>query len=316
MATPKTERLGVSAMDHFFSEQGWLFREQPTHDYGIDAHIETVEDERPTGKLIALQIKSGSSFFKEETDDCYVFRTDNKHVAYWVNHSMPVVLVLYNPDTKTAHWRQITKDSVENTGKNWKIEVPKHDMFADPKSTLDALERLSQPEPYIRRLNRLRVDRRWMDLIEDGIEVRVAFDDWVNKSLPRYQVKIYTDDQKETWPTLLYTPGVGVEGMLEHFFPWADFTVDEDAYKDEAESQWEADYLFRDSETGEIFYEREFEEWYTPPKGLMPVADNGEVKSYVLILSVNDFGRSFMSVDSYCSDPDAPEVIGFSLDEE
>ena len=87
----------------------------------------SVEAQRPTGKLIALQIKSGTSFFKEESADSYIFRTDDKHVAYWVSHSMPVVLVIYNPDTKTAHWQQVTREHVESTGKTWKIEVPKEE---------------------------------------------------------------------------------------------------------------------------------------------------------------------------------------------
>lgn len=314
MPAPQTERLGVATLDHFFSEQGWLFREQSTHDYGIDAHVEIVEAQRPTGKLIALQIKSGATFFKEEGADSYVFRTDDKHVTYWVAHSMPVVLVLYNPTDKTAHWQHVTRENVESTGKNWKIEVPKIDMLANPKDTLKALESLTQPEPYIRRLNRLRIDRHWMDLIEEGVQVRVAFDDWVNKSLPRYQVTIYTDDEKETWPTL-YTPGVRVEGMLEHFFPWADVDVDEDEYEQGAEAQWETEcYAYHDPETGETFYNQEFDEGYKPPKRLVPVSDNGETESYVLVLSLNDFGRSFMLVDDYLSDPDAPEKIGFALE--
>lgn len=314
MPAPQTERLGVSALDHFFSQQGWLFREQLTHDFGIDAHVEIVEDQRPTGKLIALQIKSGTSFFKEETTDSYVFRTDDKHIAYWVSHSMPVVLVLYNPDTTTGHWQQVTRESVENTGKKWKIEVSKENMLANAKQTLKALEALTQPEPYIRRLNRLRIDRRWMDLIDEGVQVRVAFDNWVNKSLPRYQVTIYTDDEKETWPTL-YAPGVGVEDMLQHFFPWADFTVDEDEYQTGAEEQWEAEcFSYHDSETGENFYDQEFDDWYKPPKSLVPVSDNGETESYVLILSLNEFGKSFMLVDDYLSDPAAPETIGFTLE--
>jgi len=314
MPAPQTERLGVAALEYFFSQNGWLFREQSTHDYGIDAHVEIVEEERPTGKLIALQIKSGKSFFKEETDESYVFRADDKHIAYWVTHSMPVILVMYNPESKTAHWQQVTREQVEGTGKGWKIVVPKADMFADSKQTLKSLESLTQPEPYVRRLNRLRIDRRWMDLIDEGSEVRVEFEDWVNKSLSRYQVTIYMEDEKETWPTL-YAPGVGVEGMLEHFFPWADCEVDLDEHESEAEDQWRTEcYSWYDKETGETFYTRPFHEWYKPPEGLVPVSDNGETERYVLLLSLNEFGRSFMAVDDYLSDPDAPETIGFTLE--
>lgn len=313
MAAPQTERLGISALDHFFSQHGWLFREQTTHDYGIDAHIEIVDNGRPTGKLVALQIKSGASFFTEEIEDSFVFRTDNKHVAYWVDHSMPVVLVLYNPNTKTAHCREVTRDTVTNTGKKWKIEVPKIDMLANPEQSLHYLESLTQPEPYVRRLNRLRIDRRWMDLIEEGWEVRVTFDNWVNKSLPRYQVTIYTDDENEAWPTL-YAPGVGIEGMLQNFFPWAEFTVDGDEHEEGAQEQYEAEcYSYHDSETGESFYSQDFDEWYNSPHGLVPVSENGETETYVLILSLNEFGKSFLVVDDYLADPDAQEAIGFEL---
>lgn len=314
MPTSRTERLGIAALDTFFSTHGWLFREQTTHDYGIDAHVEIVdENHRPTGKLIAIQIKSGTSFFKKQTPKSFVFRTNDKHVAYWIGHSMPVIVVLYNPMTKTAHWKQVTRRTTKQAGNSWKIHVPKSDMLADPVRTLASLEALTQPEPYLRRLNRLRVDRHWMGLIEAGEVVRVKFDDWVNKSLPRYQIRIFTDADEETWPTL-YTPGVGVEGMLKHFFPWAKLEVDEGEFEEGAKSDWEAaSFQHHDPETGKTTYSQEFEDWYEPPNGLVPVSDNGETQTYVLILSLNKFGKAFIAVDDYLSDPDAPENIGFSM---
>lgn len=314
MTKEKTERLGVSALDYFFSENGWLFREQTTHDYGIDAHVEIVIDERPTGKLIALQIKAGKSFFAEDTGDSYVFRTDDKHIAYWVGHSMPVVLVLFNPETKQAFWQHISRQNVQATGKGWKIAVPKVDMFEQPEGCLTAFSALTQPEPYIRRLNRLRIDRRWMDLIQEGFEVRVQFDDWVNKSLPRYQITISTEDEEETWPTL-YAPGYGIEAMLEHFFPWAEFQLDQDAHEDGAREEWQEEcYSWRDPETDEVYYSMPFSEWYKPQDGIVPVSGNGETESYSLILLLNEFGKSFLQIDDYLGDPEAQETIGFTLD--
>jgi len=313
MATPKTERLGVATLDRFFSQQGWLFREQTTHDYGIDAHVEIVEGDRPTGKLLALQIKSGASFFREETAESYVFRTDDKHVEYWIEHSMPVVLVLYNPETDTAHWRHVTDESAQSTGKTWKIEIPKENVLADAARSLAVLATLTQPEPYLRRLNRLRVDRRWMNLIKSGVEVRITFDDWVNKSLSRFQVTIHTDEEEEAWP-VLYTPGHGVEEMLAHFFPWADFEVDQEEHREGLQSTWEAEcYQGRDSETGTTFYGQTFEEWYEPPAGLVPVSENGETETYVLILSLNALGEGFLVVDDYLS-RNTLESIGFTLE--
>ena len=314
MQKAQTDRLGVAGIDYFFSQHGWLFREQPTHDYGIDAHVEIVNKQRPTGKLIALQIKSGTSFFSEETGGAFIFRTNDAHVAYWVGHSMPVVLILYNPETKQAYWRHISRDTVESTGKNWKIGVPKKSMFEQPEETLLSLSALAQPEPYLRRLNRLRIDRRWMDLINEGNEVRVEFDVWVNKSLSRYQLTISTDEEDEIWP-MLYSPGLGIEEMLEHFFPWAQFAVDQDAHEEGAESDWAGEcYAGRDSESGVIYYSQTFGEWYKAPKGLVPVSEDGETATYILILSLNDFGRNFITIDDYLDDPEAIEKIGFTLE--
>lgn len=291
MNQPQTERLGVAALEYFFAEHGWLFREQTTHDYGIDAHVEIVSDQRPTGKLIAIQIKTGTSFFAEETNNDFIFRTNDTHIAYWVGHSMPVVVVLFNPETKQAYWQHVSRETVESTGKGWKLSIPKVSMFEHDKRCFEAFAQLTQPEPYVRRLNRLRIDRRWMDLVVEGYEVRVQFDDWINKSLPRYQLAIFTEDEKETWPTL-YTPGVGIEEMLSHFFPWADFAIDWDACDE--------------YETGKY--------QHFQPEGLVPISENGETATYCLLLSLNEFGHSFLAIDDYLADPDAPEKIGFTME--
>ena len=63
---PRTDRLGVARLE---VNMGWLFREQLTHDHGIDAQVEIVKDGQPTGDLIAIQIKSGTSFFSERGPD-------------------------------------------------------------------------------------------------------------------------------------------------------------------------------------------------------------------------------------------------------
>jgi len=82
------DRVGVSAVEGVvLKEFGWLFREQAVSDYGIDALIEEVDsDNKPTGKPVALQIKSGPSFFKRKGSD-YIFYGEPRHLNYWSNHS-------------------------------------------------------------------------------------------------------------------------------------------------------------------------------------------------------------------------------------
>ena len=107
------ERIGVSKIQLLVNREfQWIFREQPTDDYGIDAHIEIHNGMYATGKLIALQIKSGPSYFQEIKDNNVVFRGDVKHLSYWTKHSLPVIIVLYNPITDECIWvdEQLTKD--------------------------------------------------------------------------------------------------------------------------------------------------------------------------------------------------------------
>ncbi len=122
--TSKTDRIGVHAVGEQFERAGYIFREQPISDYGIDAHIEIVEGEEVTGKLIALQIKTGSSWFKESTTQGFVFRGDNAHLKYWIEHSLPVLIILHNPKNKISYWQAIKTENVIPTGKGWKIIVP------------------------------------------------------------------------------------------------------------------------------------------------------------------------------------------------
>ena len=63
-----TERIGISSVQLLFEKIGYIFREQPVSDFGIDAHIEVVQENVVTSKLIAAQIKSGVSWFKEATE--------------------------------------------------------------------------------------------------------------------------------------------------------------------------------------------------------------------------------------------------------
>ena len=59
------DRVGVHDVATLIhKERGWIFRKQHESDHGIDALVETVVAGQPTGRLIALQIKSVPSWFK------------------------------------------------------------------------------------------------------------------------------------------------------------------------------------------------------------------------------------------------------------
>lgn len=78
----RTERRGVGLAMAAFEAVDLAFREQSVRDFGIGAHVELIESEQPTGQLLGIQLKSGSSYLSEIEDENYVFRTDQKHVEY------------------------------------------------------------------------------------------------------------------------------------------------------------------------------------------------------------------------------------------
>jgi hypothetical protein len=309
----KTDRLGISKLEIYFSSHGWLFREQFLHDYGIDAQVEIVSEGKPTGDLIAIQIKSGSSYFTEETDTDIVYRTDDKHIEYWSKHCLPVIIILYHPERDNFYWESVTDETIISTGKGWKINIPKSKLLTD--ESLAAFHDLIQPPPYIQKLNKLRLDKRWIDLISNGETVYIEYNDWINKSLPRFQIRIgcssRDDIKEESWPTIY---GVLMEDAVSHTIPWAEFEMDHDAYAEYMESVWYNEcYSWHDKETDITFFTMPFEEWFTPAEGIVPVSNDGEVEGYRLILSLNEVGKAFVELDKYLSEDDFIEETGFTL---
>ncbi len=120
-----TARIGVHAVGCIVTEKlNWIFREQPIEDYGIDAHIEVCIDGKPTGRLIAVQIKCGESWFSLKSQEGFIFNGSMKHLEYWMSYSLPVILIMYNPIIKQALWVPIENERIQINKASWKIIVP------------------------------------------------------------------------------------------------------------------------------------------------------------------------------------------------
>lgn len=123
--TQDPERHGVWVVDGAIQKLGWFFREQFLMDYGIDAQAEVVaDDDLVTGQLLAMQIKGGNSWFDEATDDGWTFRSNSNHLAYWLGHSLPVIVVIVDGDGN-AFWEQVTPSTARETPKGFALEIPR-----------------------------------------------------------------------------------------------------------------------------------------------------------------------------------------------
>ncbi|WP_149206761.1 DUF4365 domain-containing protein [Flavobacterium johnsoniae] len=116
-----TERIGVNATERIITKNlGWIFREQSIADVGIDAIIEQVENGEPTGKFIAIQIKSGiGNFYRNEKNLTYY--VSNVHYNYWLNLNIPIILVAHLPDEDETYWQQINLENLKKSKKDGKL---------------------------------------------------------------------------------------------------------------------------------------------------------------------------------------------------
>ena len=122
-------------------ELRWVFRPERLPDYGVDAQAEVVTDDNlVTGRNIGLQIKGGDSYFgRPKGGEGWIFRDSNDHLAYWLGHSLPIIVVMVN-DSREAYWQVITPKTVTERKKTFTILVPRGQKFdATARESLLAL---------------------------------------------------------------------------------------------------------------------------------------------------------------------------------
>src|SRR5690349_1032051 len=119
-----TNRRGIHIASDAFEAIGFAVRQQETSDFGIDAHLEPRAGARGTGQLLALQVKSGNSYFREAADDeGWWSRPDQQHAVYWLEHVLPVLIVLVDGDQRRIFWEAVTHRTVQFTAEGAKILI-------------------------------------------------------------------------------------------------------------------------------------------------------------------------------------------------
>lgn len=268
--TDQTGRLGIAAVQLTFERMGWIFREQPTSDFGIDAQAEKRSDSgEGTGKLIALQIKSGASYFRERGANV-VYYGKRRHLDYWLNHSLPVFLVLHNPDTGVTLWQKVDPHLVtEHSADSWSIAMPKSQTL-DTASEHFLANEVAADMGSIRRL-RLVLDVPLIQQIADQEEVYLRVDDWVNKTLNYRQASfVFGPDPDGDAEMELGTPlaAYTLDYYMALFFPWLGWEVVDRV------DEWDA--------------------------------GSGEVAEHVLHVRLNDIGKAMLTLTDFYSAPMPP----------
>lgn len=236
-STDSIEKTGVHAVGHFFSKQlGWIFREQPGPDYGIDAHVEVKEDGKATGQLCALQIKTGKSYLRKRGEN-FVYRGTERHLEYWLNHRLPVFILIHDPEEEVTYWQKIDSELCEQAGKGWSIEIPRENVLS--KKAAAAFQAVRKPSQEETRREHLRLD---LDLIESvqkhGVKFAFMVDDNPIMGVTDLTVSYRKEDgtRKDIrWVSF----GGGFETVhqvMQEQYWFLDWDYDDDVYRyDEAE---------------------------------------------------------------------------------
>lgn len=303
-----TERIGVYHCGKIAESNNWMFREQPIDDIGIDAHMEFIESSGKPKQLLALQIKSGASWFKEKKDDFIIFRNINqRQYNYFTMNSLPCIVVLYNPEDDMCIWQKLTAETIERTnggkGKGFFVKVPFSQVFLNALSNEKLLSFTNLPE-HIINYNFLLSQKKFMQIIQDGGEIKLHSREWVNKNSGRGDVELIVDDGKNIIKYLYpyWFPFTPYTSVFPRLFPWADFSADEEFYEEYDEYIWQQEHCYYDNEEDKwLLVGDTFEEFRRNLDPLRSIDHSGEVAEYMLVLSLNELGRSFLNVDKYLS---------------
>ncbi len=304
-----TERVGVHYCGIKAEKKRWMFREQPVDDIGIDAHMEFTEESGKARQLLALQIKSGESWFRERKGNCVIFRDINeRQYNYWTTNTLPCVIVLYNPIDDMCIWEKITTKTIKKTrngkGKGYYIEVPLSQSFLDDDSNKKLLSYTNLPE-YITNYNFLLSQKKFMQIIQSGGSVKLHSMEWVNKSSGKGDTEIIVEDGKsvETYKYPYWFPYTPYTTVFPRLFPWANFSADMEFYEDNDISLWHDLHCWYDDEERDwCVVGDSFEEFRKKLDPMRYIDHIGEVAEYMLVLSLNELGKSFLFIDNYLSE--------------
>lgn len=225
MITDNTAELGVNAVQKLFLQMKWAFRQQSVSDYGIDAHVEVMSDGVPTGQLIGLQIKSGSSYFRHKRGEKYVYYGEERHLAYWLNHSLPVFLVLHDPESDLTLFSRISESRVQRHGNGrWSIEMTQYQRLTGDNTDY-VLGQLEPIEPKDVRRARLAADLDLMRRVESEHPVFVKIEEWHNKHLNFRKATFHFGDPYEAKSdgVEFFLTANDPSAVFEWLFPWLDY---------------------------------------------------------------------------------------------
>jgi hypothetical protein len=138
-STQKGEQGMTILKEIIENDLGWFFRPNHLeHDFGIDGYMDIITDSgQITGKSIAFQLKSGSSYFTDQNEIGIIFKGERKHLNYYLNLEIPILIIILDINSRIAFWEVFDGAKTEQSGDNWKMTIPRmHQLNVNSKKEL------------------------------------------------------------------------------------------------------------------------------------------------------------------------------------
>lgn len=135
-----------------------------------------------------------------------------------------------------------------------------------------------------------------MQILQDGGEIKLHSTEWVNKSSGRGDTELLVNDGEniERYKNPNWFPYTPYTEVFPHLFLWAEFSAADEFFEEFDESNWREYNCFYHKEDDEWSIVGDtFEEYRRKLSPMRYIDHSGEVAEYMMILSLNELGRSF-----------------------
>ena len=149
-----------------------------------------------TERAYLLDYRSSPEFWFKRHGDDYVYYGEARHREYWTTHSLPVFIILHNPETKLTLFQKVEPHLIRD-GKDgaWSIIIPAANVL-DAAHERYFLEGIATHEVSLRR-HRLALDSSLIEQFDEQADVYLRIEEWHNKTLNFRGVEVVFNEDPE-----------------------------------------------------------------------------------------------------------------------
>ena len=150
-------------------------------------------EDQAYGRHRATKIKTGPSYVKKENDEGWWYALKENDLSYWLEHALPVVVIVCDPVAGSAYWQAVNDHTVVTRKRGGKKLFILREQELSECSKFE-LVRIAEGKPYELRVRKLKLSLPWMRLLQSGRRILLEADEWVNKTSGHGDVQVVSVD--------------------------------------------------------------------------------------------------------------------------